>query len=68
MPSQGEVIPIEVKTTLKKPSMSRSYRSFLEKYSPLRGFITSNQLYDEIRINDITISIVPHWYLDLGIH
>ncbi len=63
---QGEVIPIEVKTTLKKPSMSRSYRSFLEKYSPLRGFITSNQLYDEIRINDITVSIVPHWYLDIG--
>jgi len=63
---QGEVIPIEVKTTLKKPSMSRSYRSFIEKYSPLRGFITSNQLYDEIRINDITVSIVPHWYLDIG--
>jgi len=63
---QGEVIPIEVKTTLKKPSMLRSYRSFLEKYSPLRGFITSNQLYDEIRINDITVSIVPHWYLDIG--
>ena len=63
---QGEVIPIEVKTTLKMPSMSRSYRSFLEKYSPLRGFITSNQLYDEIRINDITVSIVPHWYLDIG--
>jgi predicted AAA+ superfamily ATPase len=63
---EGEVIPIEVKTTLKMPSMSRSYRSFFEKYSPLRGFITSNQLYDEIRINDITVSIVPHWYLDIG--
>jgi uncharacterized protein len=63
---QGEVIPIEVKTTLKMPSMSRSYRSFLEKYPPLRGFITSNQLYDKIRINDITVSIVPHWYLDIG--
>jgi len=63
---QGEVIPVEVKTTLKKPSISRSYRSFLEKYSPLRGVITSNQLHDEIKINDITVSFVPHWYLDIS--
>ncbi len=62
---QGEVIPIEVKTTLSKPTISRSFRSFLAKYSPLRGFLTSNQLYDEIRINDIKITIVPHWYLNI---
>lgn len=63
---QGEVIPVEVKTTLARPSISRSFRSFLEKYSPSRGYITSNKLYDEIRINNITVTIVPHWYL--GIH
>lgn len=64
---QEEVIPIEVKTTLNKPSVSRSFRSFLEKYSPSRGFIASNQLYDEIRINGIIVSMVPHWYLETGI-
>jgi predicted AAA+ superfamily ATPase len=61
---RGEIIPLEVKTTLTKPSVSRSYRSFLEKYEPPRGFITSQELYDEIRVNDIPVSIVPHWYFD----
>lgn len=61
--TQTELIPIEVKTTLSKPSVTRSFRSFLEKYSPSKGFITSNNLHDRIRLNDIPISIVPHWYL-----
>ena len=60
---QGEVIPIEVKTILSKPSISRSFRSFLDKYSPSRGFIASNHLYVEIRINDVLITVVPHWML-----
>ena len=62
---RDEIIPLEVKTTLNKPSVSRSFRSFLEKYAPPRGFITSQQLCDEIRVNDIPISIVPHWHFDL---
>ncbi len=61
---QGGVIPIEVKTTLNRPSISRSFRSFLEKYSPTKGFIASNQLSDEIRIDGIAVYIVPHWYLE----
>jgi len=61
---QGDVIPLEVKTTLNKPSVSRSFRSFLEKYQPPRGFITSQQLCDDISVNDIPVSLVPHWYLD----
>ena len=61
---QGDAIPLEVKTTLNKPSVSRSFRSFLEKYQPPRGYITSQQLYDDISVNDIPVSIVPHWYLD----
>ncbi len=60
----GDVIPLEVKTTLNKPSVSRSFRSFLEKYQPPRGFITSQHLCDNIIVNDIPVSIVPHWYLD----
>jgi uncharacterized protein len=63
--NQGEDIPVEVKTTLNKPSVSRSFRSFIEKYRPARGFITSNQMYDEIKINDIPVTIVPHWYLNM---
>ncbi len=61
---QGDVIPVEVKTTLNKPSVSRSFRSFIEKYEPQRGFITSQQFYDDIIVKDIPVSIVPHWYFD----
>ena len=62
---RGEIIPLEVKTTLNKPSVSRSFRSFLEKYAPSRGFITSQQLYDEVKVNDTSVKMVPHWYFDL---
>jgi len=61
---RGEIIPLEVKTTLNKPTVSRSFRSFLEKYAPPRGFITSQQLYDDFKVNGIPVYIVPHWYLD----
>jgi len=61
---RDEIIPLEVKTTLNKPSVSRSFRSFLEKYEPLRGFITSQKLYDEVKINGIPVKMVPHWYFD----
>jgi predicted AAA+ superfamily ATPase len=62
---RGEIIPLEVKTTLNKPSVSRSFRSFLEKYAPSRGFITSQQLYDEVKVNDTSVKMAPHWYFDL---
>ncbi|CAB5092712.1 hypothetical protein D3OALGA1CA_2931 [Olavius algarvensis associated proteobacterium Delta 3] len=60
----GEIIPLEVKTTPEKRSVSRSFRSFLEKYEPPRGYISSQQMVDNVRINDIPVSIVPHWYFD----
>ena len=61
---RGDVIPLEVKTTLHKPTVSRSFRSFLEKYTPPRGYITSQHLVDEISVNDIPVKMVPHWYFD----
>lgn len=60
----GEIIPLEVKTTPEKRSVSRSFRSFLEKYEPPRGYISSQQRVDNVRIHDIFVSIVPHWYFD----
>ena len=60
---QGEIIPLEVKSNLHKASVSKSLRSFIEKYTPSRGYITYHQLYDDVKIDDITIKIVPHWYV-----
>jgi predicted AAA+ superfamily ATPase len=65
---KGEMIPLEVKSNLNKASVSKSFRSFIEKYTPSRAYITSHQLYDDVKINDITVKIVPHWcinYMDM---
>lgn len=61
---EGEIIPLEVKSNLGKPAVSKSFRSFLEKYTPLRGYIASQQLQDEVTIMDIPIKIFPHWYVE----
>jgi predicted AAA+ superfamily ATPase len=61
---QGEIVPLEVKTNLNKASVSKSFRSFFEKYTPGCGYIASHQLYDDVKINDIIVKIVPHWYID----
>ena len=61
--AHNQVIPIEVKSGLKKPAISRSFRSFLEKYRPAKGFVTSNELLAEREIADSRVHFVPHWYL-----
>lgn len=61
--AQNQIIPIEVKSALKRPAVSRSFRSFLEKYRPARGFVTSNELLAEREIADSHVRFVPHWYL-----
>ncbi len=59
----GKIIPVEVKTTLKQPNVTRSFMSFIEKYSPLQGIVTSDSLVASRDINDIPTEFVPHWYL-----
>ncbi|MBI5390222.1 ATP-binding protein [Candidatus Woesearchaeota archaeon] len=38
------IIPIEIKSSLQKPELTRSYWSFLEKYKPEKGFVLSEKL------------------------
>lgn len=59
--SQGDRIPVEVKSTLKKPAISKSFRSFLKKYNPPRAFIASENLYANKIITDIPIHFRPLW-------
>lgn len=49
----NEIIPIEVKTTLHKENISRSYASFVEKYAPKKGFISSKE-FESVVIKDKT--------------
>ena len=53
----NEVVPIEVKSSLK---ITRSFRSFLKEYKPKRGIIANNDRLEEIKIEKSKILIVPH--------
>lgn len=58
----GNTIPIEVKySQLQKATVSRSYRSYLNRYSPKVGYIINLSLDTEITINDTTVRFIPFW-------
>jgi predicted AAA+ superfamily ATPase len=44
---EGKVVPIEVKSDLRRPKTSKSFLSFLNKYKPKKSFIVSEQLWAE---------------------
>jgi len=56
------VTPVEVKfSTIKKATVSKSFRSFIKIYSPKKGYVV-NRSYEESRtIGSIDVSFVPFW-------
>jgi predicted AAA+ superfamily ATPase len=54
-----EIIPIEIKANVSDESITRSFRSFVEKYSPKRGFICSANFEGEIQLSNSKIYFVP---------
>lgn len=56
---EGEIIPIEVKSTLNKPAISSSFTSFINKYQPKRGYVLSSDLWTKKKIGKITIDYLP---------
>ena len=64
---ENKIIPVEVKyKVLKKPEISRSYRSFLKKYQPDTGIIVNLLLDQEVKIDNTLLKIIPYWKLVLG--
>jgi len=57
---EGEkILPIEVKTTLKKPQISKRLRNFIEKYSPQEAWVINLSISGEkININHTQISFL----------
>lgn len=43
----GSVLPIEVKSGMRKPVLSKSFHSFLERYKPKRSVVLSESLWEE---------------------
>lgn len=55
-----EVIPVEAKYShLKRPEMSRSFRSFLTKYKPSKAYIINLSLTQEINIEGVRVCFLP---------
>jgi predicted AAA+ superfamily ATPase len=61
---KGEVIPFEVKfSELKKPAISRSFRSYIEKYQPSRAYVAGLSGTPEIKMGETTVAFIPFWHL-----
>jgi len=59
---QTEQLPIEVKYgDLKKPTISRSFRSFIEKYQPKEALIMNRNFELEITINKARVKFIPFY-------
>jgi len=58
----GEIIPIEVKYSF-SPSIGKSFYSFIEKFSPKRGFILTQGFCGIKKIKSTKIYFVPVYYL-----
>jgi predicted AAA+ superfamily ATPase len=60
----GNVIPLEVKfSNLKGTTISRAFRSFIEKYKPHSGYVVNLSLDETIKINGTTVRFIPYWKL-----
>lgn len=56
---QGNLIPIEVKTKLKRPTYGKSVKNFIEKYNSPKGFVLSRDFYDEVFIKKTKVYFRP---------
>ena len=58
---QGQVVPIEVKSKITSSSITRSFRSFLDKYRPRTGIMSSGEYCADQTISEARILFRPHW-------
>jgi len=59
---QTELLPVEVKYgKISKPTVSRSFRSFIEKYQPKEAIIINRNFETEITINQTVVKFMPFY-------
>lgn len=62
--NKERLIPIEVKyRAMKKPVISRGYRSFLEAYQPKVGVMFTKDLFDEVQVGSTKVYFIPLTHL-----
>ncbi len=55
----GKVFPVESKLNLNEVKITKSFRSFLEKYSPSKGFLLSKSFFGEAKEGKTKITFLP---------
>lgn len=63
--NQGQtVIPYEVKyQSLKQPTLSRSFRSFLEQYQPPEAYLINLSMHEDVIVEQTKVKVRPFWAL-----
>lgn len=56
---KNKIIPIEIKSNLRSPKLTRSFRNFLESYKSKEGFILSRDYSDKIRLEKSAVFFKP---------
>lgn len=56
---EGQLIPIEVKKTLKSTHLSASFLSFLKKYQPKKGYVCSLDFVGERKVEKTHVYFIP---------
>ena len=62
--TESGITPIEVKfSELKSAKVTRSFRSFIKKYSPKIAYVVNLSLDSAIKIEDTEVVFIPYWKL-----
>ncbi|MCK5782428.1 MAG: ATP-binding protein [Flavobacteriales bacterium] len=64
--TENGITPIEVKfSELKNPRVTRSFRSFIKKYSPKMAYVVNLSLDSSIIIEESEVVFIPYWKLKI---
>jgi len=58
-----QLIPVEVKSKLKKETLPRSFYSFIKKYNPSLGFVFSENFIGMKKVDICRIYFIPFYFL-----
>lgn len=54
-----KLTPIEAKATIKRPAITKSFRSFIEQYNPEQAYVISQKLFDNKTYKNTEVSFLP---------
>ena len=57
----NDKLPVEVKSKLSKPSVSKSFRSFIQKYNPDKGIILNSNMAGSLLIDKCNVLFLRHY-------